>query len=136
MPNPTPSFTPDDLRNFKTLLIERRVELMQELEEFKNGDASNTIKEASGENSAYAFHMADLGTDTNEREKAYYFASRENKLLASINQALERVESGGYGLCQNCGQPISRERLEAVPHARLCITCKATEEKGPYSELA
>jgi RNA polymerase-binding protein DksA len=136
MPNSTSRFTPDDLRNFKELLIERRVELMQELDEFKNGGASNTIKEASGENSSYSFHMADLGTDTNEREKAYYFATRENKLLASINQALERVENGSYGLCQNCGQPISRERLEAVPHAVLCITCKASEEKGPYSEMA
>lgn len=133
MPNPNPRFTPEDLRNFKRLLIERRVELMQELDEFKNGNSSNTIKEASGENSSYAFHMADLGTDTNEREKAYYFATRENKLLSRINQALERVESGHYGECQSCGQPISRERLEAVPHAVLCITCKANEEKGPYN---
>jgi RNA polymerase-binding protein DksA len=135
MHNPTSRFNPDDLRKFRELLIERRVELLQELDEFKNGDASNTIKEASGENSSYAFHMADLGTDTMEREKAYYFATRENKLLASINRALERVEHGGYGDCQNCGEPISRERLEAVPHAVLCITCKANEEKGPYSEL-
>jgi RNA polymerase-binding protein DksA len=129
-------FTPDDLGHFQRLLIERRIELLQELDEFKNGDGASTIKEASGENSSYAFHMADLGTDTNEREKAYYFATRENKLLASINQALERVASGNYGFCQNCGESISRERLEAVPHARLCITCKANEEKGPYSELA
>jgi RNA polymerase-binding protein DksA len=136
MQTQNPRFTPDDLRNFRQLLIERRIELLQEIDEFKNGDGASTIKEASGENSSYAFHMADLGTDTNEREKAYYFATRENKLLASINQALERVESGSYGYCQNCGDPISRERLEAVPHARLCITCKANEEKGPYSELA
>jgi RNA polymerase-binding protein DksA len=136
MPNPNPRFTPDDLRSFKRLLIERRVELLRELDEFKNGDGASTIKEASGENSSYAFHMADLGTDTMEREKAYYFATRENKLLARIDQALERVENGSYGDCLNCGQPISRERLEAVPHAVLCITCKANEEKGPYGEMA
>lgn len=129
------AFTPDDLGNFRRLLLERRVELMQELDEFKNGDASHTIKEASGENSSYAFHMADLGTDTNEREKAYYFATREGRLLASIDQALERVESGGYGFCQNCGNPITHERLEAVPHAVLCITCKANEEKSPNNDL-
>ncbi|MGH7596265.1 MAG: TraR/DksA family transcriptional regulator [bacterium] len=129
------AFTPDDLGNFRRLLIERRVELLQELDDFKNGDASHTIKEASGENSSYAFHMADLGTDTNEREKAYYFATREGRLLASIDQALDRVESGSYGLCQNCGNPISHERLEAVPHAVLCITCKANEEKSPNNDL-
>jgi RNA polymerase-binding protein DksA len=129
------AFTPDDLRNFRRLLIERRVELLQELDAFKNGDAAHTIKEASGENSSYAFHMADLGTDTNEREKAYYFATREGRLLASIDQALDRVDSGSYGYCQNCGNPISRERLEAVPHAVLCITCKANEEKSPNNDL-
>ncbi len=129
------AFTPDDLRNFRRLLLERRVELLKELDAFKNGDAAHTIKEASGENSSYAFHMADLGTDTNEREKAYYFATREGRLLASIDQALERVENGSYGYCQNCSSPITRERLEAVPHAVLCITCKANEEKGPYNEL-
>jgi len=129
------AFTPDDLGNFRRLLLERRVELLQELDDFKNGDASHTIKEASGENSSYAFHMADLGTDTNEREKAYYFATREGRLLASIDQALERVESGGYGYCQNCGNPITQERLEAVPHAVLCITCKANEEKSPNNDL-
>ena len=128
-------FTPEDLLSFKGLLIERRVELLQELDNFKNGDASHTIKEASGENSSYAFHMADLGSDTMEREKAYYFATREGRLLFSIDQALERVEKGGYGLCQNCGQLISRERLEAVPHAVLCITCKANEEKSPNNDL-
>ncbi len=129
------AFTPEDLRKFRRLLIERRVELLQELDAFKNGDAASTIKEASGENSSYAFHMADLGTDTMEREKAYYFATREGRLLSSIDQALERVESGSYGYCQNCGNPISRERLEAVPHAVLCITCKANEEKDSNSDL-
>jgi RNA polymerase-binding protein DksA len=129
------AFTASDLQYFKTLLMERRDELLKELDNFKNGDASNTIKEASGENSSYAFHMADLGTDTMEREKAYYFATREGRLLYHIDQALDRVEAGTYGYCQNCSKPISRERLEAVPHARLCITCKATEEKGEYSEV-
>ncbi len=131
-----PRFTPDDLRNFNRLLIERRTELLKELDGFKNGDGANTMKEASGEKSSYACHMADLGTDTMEREKAYYFATRENKLLARIDQALERVQKGSYGDCLNCNQPISRERLEAVPHAVLCITCKANEEKEPYGEMA
>ncbi|MDZ7343590.1 MAG: TraR/DksA C4-type zinc finger protein, partial [candidate division KSB1 bacterium] len=72
---------------------------------------------------------------TMEREKAFYFATREGRLLYHIDQALDRVEGGSYGFCQNCGQPINRERLEAVPHARLCITCKANEEKNPFGEM-
>lgn len=129
------AFTQDELQYFKQLLLERRSELLRELEDFKNGDAASTMKDAAGENSSYAFHMADLGSDTMEREKAFYFATREGRLLYHLDQALERVEGGTYGFCHNCGQPISRERLEAVPHARLCITCKANEEKNPYGEI-
>jgi RNA polymerase-binding protein DksA len=136
MSTPHQLFTPKDLQFFKELLLERRSELLRELEGFKNGDASNTMKDASGENSSYAFHMADLGTDTMEREKAFYFATREGRLLYHIEQALERVEAGTYGHCHDCGNPINRERLEAVPHARLCITCKANEEKGASIEVA
>lgn len=118
-----------DLAVFKELLLEKRSELMKELGYLKDSGNADTLKEASGDNSAYSFHMADQGTDNEEREKAYYFATREGRLLYHIDQALERVQTGTYGNCQECGNPISRERLEAVPHARLCIQCKANEEK-------
>jgi len=113
---------------FKQLLLDKRSELMKELSHLKDSGNSDTLKDASGDNSSYSFHMADQGTDNMEREKAYYFATREGRLLYHIDQALERVHTGSYGNCQECGKPITRERLEAVPHARLCITCKANEE--------
>ena len=115
---------------FKNLLLEKRTELMKELEHFKDGEGSSTLKEASGENSAYSLHMADLGTDNMEREKAYYFATREGRLLYHLDQALDRIEDGSYGNCHTCGEGINRERLEAVPHARLCINCKMLEENS------
>lgn len=118
------------LQHYKTLLMSKRTELLRDLEDFKNGENSSTIKDATGENSAYSFHMADQGTDNMEREKAYYFATREGRLLYHIDQALERIDDGSYGLCHECGQPISADRLEAVPHARLCINCKMKEENG------
>jgi len=119
-----------ELPHFKRLLLERRAELLKELDHFKDGEAAATIKDASGENSSYSFHMADQGTDNMEREKAYYFATREGRLLYHIDQALERIEDGSYGHCHACNAPISRDRLEAVPHARLCINCKMKEESG------
>ncbi len=118
------------LQHYKTLLMSKRAELLKDLDEFKNGESSSTIKDASGDNSAYTFHMADQGTDNMEREKAYYFATREGRLLYHIDQALERIEDGSYGLCHECNQYISADRLEAVPHARLCINCKMKEENG------
>ena len=119
-----------ELEYFKKLILEKRRELLEEMDHLKENGLNSTIKEASGEHSAYSFHMADLGTDMMEHEKAFLFASREGNLLYHLDQALERIETGNYGLCVECGQPINRERLEAVPHARLCIQCKSKEEKA------
>jgi len=119
------------LERFRILLLEKRRELMNQMEFIKDSEMKNTIKEASGDHSAYSFHMADQGTDTMEREKSFLYAQRDGRFLYHIDMALERVENGTYGLCHSCGKPISNERLEAVPHARLCITCKANEEKKP-----
>lgn len=122
--------TAQRLQHYKELLMLKRAELLKDLDDFKNGESSSTIKDATGENSAYTFHMADQGTDNMEREKAYYFATREGRLLYHIDQALDRIEDGTYGNCHECNQPISDARLEAVPHARLCINCKMKEENG------
>ncbi len=118
----------NQLEHYRELLLQKRRELMEQLGYIRETSFSDTIKDASGENSAYTFHMADQGTDTQEREKAFLFAYREGRLIYHIDEALQRIEKGTYGLCQNCGKPISPERLEAVPHARLCIECKAKEE--------
>lgn len=120
----------EDLAHFKKLLLEKREDMLRELGNLKDSDMASTLKDASGENSAYSFHMADVGTDNMEREKAFFFATREGRFLYHIEQAIERIEAGTYGLCQECGNEIGRERLEAVPHARLCIACKSMEEKS------
>ncbi len=116
---------------FKNLLLEKRKDLMQQLTIIKDSEMQTTLKEATGDHSAYSFHMADQGTDTMEREKSFFYAQRDGRLLYHIDMALERVENGTYGLCHSCQKPISEERLEAVPHARLCIQCKASEENTP-----
>ncbi len=119
-----------NVQHYQNLLMLKRTALMNELDTFKNGENSSTLKDATGDNSSYTFHMADQGTDNMEREKAYYFATREGRLLYHIEQALDRIEDGSFGLCHECNQPISAARLEAVPHARLCINCKVQEENG------
>ena len=118
-----------DLKHFKTLLLKKRKELMQQMDLIKETEMETTLKEATGDHSSYAFHMADQGTDTMEREKNFYYAQRDGRLLYHIDQALERIEDGNFGLCHTCSNPIHRERLEAVPHASYCIECKSSEEK-------
>ena len=85
---------------------------------------ASTLNDASGENSAYSFHMADVGTDNMEREKAFFFATREGKFLNHIEEALQRIEDGSYGNCSDCENPIPQERLIAVPTATRCVPCK------------
>lgn len=65
-----------------------------------------------------------------EREKILALLQNLERKLESVDQALRKVEKGTYGVCENCGNPIDPARLKAIPHAVLCIDCKAREERG------
>lgn len=117
-----------DMNKFKKLLLKRRAALLEEMDELRE-DSTNTIKDSTGDLSSYSYHMADLGTDSQEREKKFLLASKSGRFLYHIDQALRRIEEGTYGKCHSCGKDISKSRLEAVPHARFCIKCKEAEEK-------
>jgi len=120
--------TKTQLEQYKKIILEKREELLKELEHLKSSGLNSSVKDESGEHSSYSFHMADQGTDTMEREQQYMFASRENNYLYHLESALERIEKGEFGVCISCDKDINPERLEAVPHARLCIDCKSKEE--------
>jgi RNA polymerase-binding protein DksA len=88
----------------------------------------STTGEYATESSTYSTHM-EQGTDANEREKTFLFASREGKFLNHLEDALVRIEKGEYGKCTTCGKLIEKERLEAVPHAQQCLQCKLHSHK-------
>lgn len=117
-----------DLAYFKKIILEKRKEILEELETLKASMMDVTTGEYATENSTYSLHM-EQGTDTMEREKTFLFASREGKFLNYLDDALKRLEKGEYGFCLDCGTLIDRERLEAVPHAQLCINCKLKRGK-------
>ena len=116
--------TKKELGYFKKLILKKREELMKELGYLRETAMSSTIKESSGDHSSYSFHMADQGTDSMEREKAFLFVSREGHYLEHLNQALARIEEGTFGICFKCGKLISKERLKAVPITTQCVDCK------------
>jgi len=118
-----------DLEYFKELILRKKKELDEELGYLESAAMKATSKDQSGDLSSYSFHMADQGTDTLDREMAFSFASREGRYLHHLNEALERIEDGTYGVCRTCGGEISKTRLEAVPNATQCIKCKSKEEK-------
>jgi RNA polymerase-binding protein DksA len=118
-----------DLKHFEQRLLEERDRLMKELATLRESIRSGTQRDSAGDLSAYSFHMADLGTDAMEREKQFLFASAEGRQLNMVNEALRRLYQGDYGTCEACGEPIARERMDAMPYATLCIECKEKEER-------
>jgi DnaK suppressor protein len=116
------------LQYFKEILLQKRNEILQELGYIREVSV-DTTKENYGIDTSYSTHMADHGTDEQEREKTFYHASRENKYLLYLEEALERLENGTYGICVSCDKEIPVERLEAVPHTKLCVPCKLAEKQ-------
>ena len=72
---------------------------------------------------------ADLAAMAQAKEQSRWLETDQKKRLAQIDQALARIASGKYGICDNCGNPIAPERLEAMPHATMCINCQSKLEK-------
>jgi len=114
-----------NLERFKNIILNKHKEILDELNE---GELKESIKEGPAEKS-YAFHLADVGSDSNEREKSFLVASIEGDILAELEDALERIKNGSYGICAICDQPIHPRRLEAIPYAKLCLACQAKEER-------
>jgi len=114
-------------------LLEEREQALKELG-FFDENYHDTMLAASGDLSAYSFHMADQGTDAMEREKAFLFASKEGRQLYKIDEALRRLytEPETFGRCVMCEESIGTERLEALPWTSQCISCKEREENGNH----
>jgi RNA polymerase-binding protein DksA len=118
----------DQLKQFRQLLITERAKLVDEIRSIAH-DASTTPKEASGDLSSYTVHMADMASDTCERELSMNIVSSEQEILYQIDDALKRLEEGSFGVCQECNTPITMSRLKAVPYAAMCIECQRSKEK-------
>ena len=122
--------TEKDSKEFEKRLLDERARILKEMGHLETTVLKVNQRDSSGDLSGYSFHMADAGTDAMEREKAFLFASAEGRTLMEINEALRRLYRGEYGICESCGQPIARGRLEAMPSARLCVSCKEKEERS------
>ena len=121
----------NDKELYRKLLLELKNEIAEKIEEDHETLTAN-VKDATGDHSSYSFHLADMGSDTMDRETAFWRASVEKSLFREVVLALEKIDTGEYGICEACGQPIHEKRLEAIPHARLCLDCKSKEETRNY----
>jgi RNA polymerase-binding protein DksA len=110
-----------DTSRMKEALERERARVMSAIENLRSENPGSVEEETGDE--TYDQHPADAATAMHDRELDYGIAENEEQLLEEIDGALQRIAGGTYGICANCGKPISQERLEALPWARLCIDC-------------
>jgi len=120
-----------DTEVFRTRLETER-ERVRAAVQFLHEDNSHSLEEETGEVNASGAdnHLGDTASATYDRELEQGLEEGAEELLAKIDAALRRIDAGTYGTCENCGEPIGEERLEAMPWATLCIDCKRREEHG------
>jgi DnaK suppressor protein len=118
-----------DANEFKKRLVDLRTKVSDEMRQIGGGSLKQSQRDASGDLSAYTFHMADVASDSFERELSWDRASVEQKVLFSIDDALKKIEDGTYGQCEACPKKISKERLKAIPYAKFCRSCKEKIEQ-------
>ncbi len=126
-PPSRPLFSKRELQVFRRLLVAQRVNLAGGIQQIAKG-ASKSQRETSGDLSTYTYHMADVASDTYDRELSLNIASSEQRVLYQIEEAIKRTEDGSYGRCLDCNKPIPQTRLRAVPYAALCIGCQRQRE--------
>jgi DnaK suppressor protein len=116
-----------DTDRFRDLLLDHRHQVSNAIE-YLHREHDGSLEEETDEIPSDN-HMADVATDTFDRELDYSLEENSEQVLHAIDDALERIAAGTYGICQSCGQQIAEERLEAIPYAKLCIDCKRREER-------
>lgn len=113
-----------EIKDFKNIITDKRDELLNSIQEARSR-ADDIIKEGN-QSSIYSSHMADAGSDQQSLEHAYSIINRESKFLNYLDKALQRIEDNTFGVCFECSELISRDRLIEVPHATKCFDCKTT----------
>ena len=112
-----------DLEYFQTLLTAMLEEAQQK------GDS--TIEELTDSNEVFA-DPADRATAESDRSFTLRIRDRERRLIRKIQAALQRIDDGSYGLCDDCGEAIGVARLKARPVTKLCINCKSKQEEDEH----
>lgn len=121
--------TKTQLQHLEDRLMEERAKALRALGLFDR-TAKLDRESMDSDLAAYTDHMADQGTEAMEREKAALFATKEGRYIYRLEEALRRLYASPktFGLCHTCGAEVGFKRLDALPHARYCISCKLKEE--------
>jgi len=111
-----------DKDKFRTLLLDSRKNIMREIQQ--------ALKEGREGEAGEGRDTYDIASDERDREINLLLGDRERKKLQLIDDALHRIDSDEYGICEECGGEIAHGRLEAMPFSRLCVTCQSEFEQA------
>ncbi len=122
--------TKAELDEFRKLLIAKRRDLLGDMSGIESGTLRTNRQDGSGDLSNMPTHPADIGSDNFEHEFTLGLLESERTLMQEINEALERIDDGVFGICLGTGQAIGVARLRARPWAKYCIEYARLMEKG------
>jgi DnaK suppressor protein len=114
------------LAKMREQLLEMKAKLLAEID--------STLRAEREGNKDEGMDTYDLASEERDREINFILSDRERVKLKQIDDALERMDEGTYGVCESCGLEIAEERLEAMPFSRLCRDCQQDEEREAKSQ--
>jgi len=123
-----------ELEGYRQQLLELATRLQDDIEGLTAETRRTTGGEAAGGLSNAPLHLADLGTDSFEQEVAADLLDNQQHVLTAINAALDRINAGTYGRCEQCGKPIPAGRLKTVPYVTRCVECAREAEAEPSEQ--
>jgi DnaK suppressor protein len=108
-----------NLKKMKAFLEKEKLSLVTELEK-------HPVQLAEGDRTLSSFNKSsEAASEQSEAERHMVLVKRLNMQLAEVQHSLQKISDGTYGICDDCGQPIPEDRLEALPQASHCLACKA-----------
>lgn len=119
-----------EIKVYKERLLALRSRLRGDVSQMADAALRKNRMDGGREISSMPIHMADLGSDNFEQEFTLSLMENEEGTLDLIELALERIEDGSYGVCDECGAKIPKARLNALPYTPLCVKCAGQMERG------
>ena len=117
-----------DLEKFRQILVGERNRLLRSVTRSDKIISHQDGEYESSAGRAHSNHLADQGSDEFEYETQLLLSASQRTYLREIDDALQRIEDGTYGVCEQTGQPIAKARLQAIPTARLCVEAQEEED--------
>ena len=115
-------YTDEELEEFKAIILEKLAQARREFDNLLTGITGADSNDTA--DTSPTFKTLEEGASTMEREMNQRLCERQRKLITNLQNALQRIENGTYGICRVTGKLIPKERLRAVPHATMCIDAK------------